>query len=117
MRRSHSILVLFAAVLFASAANGQTADLTVSKTGPEAVSAGETIDYSIFVFNGGPSAAQNVTVTDTLPFGTTFVALNASTTLFTCTTPSVGSAGTITCTAASFEDEAETSFTISVKTS
>jgi uncharacterized repeat protein (TIGR01451 family) len=116
MRRCQILLFLFTA-LVAAGANAQTADLTVSKTGPESVSAGETIDYSIFVFNSGPSPAQNVTVTDTLPSGTTFVALNASTTLFNCTTPSVGSAGTVTCTSASFEDEAETSFTISVKTS
>src|SRR5258707_11919828 len=117
MRRCHSILFVFAGALFASAANAQTADLLISKSAPESVSAGDTIDYSIFVFNSGPSSAQNVTVTDTLPFGTTFVALNASTTLFSCTTPSVGAGGTVTCTAAAFEDESETSFTISVKTS
>jgi uncharacterized repeat protein (TIGR01451 family) len=117
MRRCHSILFLFAAALFATAASAQTADLLVSKSAPESVSAGETFDYAIFVSNGGPSAAQSVTVTDTLPSGTTFVALNASTTLFNCTTPSVGSGGTVICTAASFEDESETSFTISVKTS
>src|SRR5205085_6585407 len=117
MRRCHSIFFLFAAALAAVTANAQTADLLISKSGPESVSAGDTFDYSIFVSNGGPSSAQNVTVTDTLPAGTTFVALNASTTLFTCTTPSVGSGGTVTCTAAAFEDESETSFTISVKTS
>jgi uncharacterized repeat protein (TIGR01451 family) len=117
MRRCHSILFLFAAALFATAASAQTADLLVSKSAPESASAGDTIDYSIFIFNSGPSAAQNVTVTDTLPSGTTFVALHASTTLFNCTTPSVGSGGTVICTAASFEDESETSFTISVKTS
>src|SRR5947208_9055668 len=117
MRRCHSIFFLFAAALLATGANAQTADLLISKSAPESVSAGDTIDYSIFVSNGGPSSAQNVTVTDTLPFGTTFVALNMSTTLFTCTTPTVGSGGTVSCTAAAFEDEAETSFTISVKTS
>src|SRR3954469_22407766 len=117
MRRCHSILLLFAAALFAAAANAQTADLLVSKSAPESVSAGDTIDYSIFIFNSGPSNAQNVTVTDALPAGTTFVAFHASSTLFNCTTPSVGSSGTVTCTAATFELEAETTFTISVKTS
>jgi uncharacterized repeat protein (TIGR01451 family) len=117
MRRCHSLLFLFAAALFATVASAQTADLLVSKSAPESVSAGDTFDYAIFVSNGGPSAAQSVTVTDTLPSGTTFVALNASTTLFNCTTPAVGSGGTVTCTVASFEDESETSFTISVKTS
>src|SRR3954447_16143589 len=117
MRRCHSIFFLFAAALFATAANAQTADLLVSKSAPEAVTAGETFDYAVFVFNGGPSTAQNVTVTDTLPAGTTFVSLNASSTLFNCSMPSVGSGGTVTCTAATFDFEAETSFTISVKTS
>lgn len=117
MHRCHSILFLLTAALFATTASAQTADLLVSKSAPESASAGDTIDYSIFVFNSGPSAAQNVVVTDTLPSGTTFVALNASTTLFTCTTPAVGSGGTVTCTVAAFEDESETSFTISVKTS
>jgi uncharacterized repeat protein (TIGR01451 family) len=117
MRRCHSILFLFAAALFAAAANAQTADLVVSKSAPESVSAGETFDYSVFVFNAGPSTAQTVTVTDALPPGTTFVGLNQSSTLFTCTTPSVGSGGTVTCTAATFDFESETSFTISVKTS
>ena len=41
MRRCHSILLLFAAALFASAANAQTADLLVSKSAPESVTAGE----------------------------------------------------------------------------
>jgi uncharacterized repeat protein (TIGR01451 family) len=117
MRRCHSILFLFAAALFAAGAHAQTADLVVSKSAPEAVTAGDTFDYSIFVFNSGSSAAQNVTVTDALPAGTTFVALHASSTLFNCTTPAVGSGGTVTCTAATFDFESETSFTISVKTS
>src|SRR4051794_2893698 len=118
MRRCHSILLLFAAALFAAAANAQTADLVVSKSAiDESVNAGDTIAYSVFVFNNGPSTAQNVTVTDALPAGTTFVAFHASSTLFNCTTPSVGSSGTVTCTAATFDFESETSFTISVKTS
>ncbi|HEV7571149.1 MAG TPA: Calx-beta domain-containing protein [Thermoanaerobaculia bacterium] len=117
MRRCHSIRFALMAVLFAVTASAQTADLVISKSAPESVSAGDTFDYSIFVSNTGPAAAQNVIVTDTLPSGTTFVALNASTTLFTCMTPAVGTTGTVSCTAAAFEEEAETSFTISVKTS
>jgi len=117
MRRCHSILFLFAAAFFAVRANAQTADLLISKSAPEAVTAGDTIEYSIFVSNPGPSTANNVTVTDTLPAGTTFLSLNASTSLFSCTTPAVGAGGTITCTATAFDVESETSFTISVKTS
>jgi len=117
MRRCHSILFLFAAALVAVSASAQTADLLVSKSAPESVTAGDTIDYSIFVFNNGPSTANGVTVTDTLPAGTTFLSLNASTTLFSCTTPAVGTGGTVTCTVSAFEEESETSFTISVRTS
>jgi uncharacterized repeat protein (TIGR01451 family) len=117
MRRCHSIFFLFAVVLVAAAANAQTADLLVSKSAPESVSAGDTIDYSVFVFNSGPSNAQNVTVTDTLPSGTTFAAVHVSSSLFTCTTPSVGASGTVSCIAPTFDDESETSITISVKTS
>lgn len=117
MRRCNSILFLFAAAFFAVRANAQTADLLISKSAPESVTAGDTIDYSVFVSNPGPSTANNVTVSDTLPAGTTFLALNASTSLFSCTTPAVGAGGTITCTASAFDVESETSFTISVKTS
>jgi uncharacterized repeat protein (TIGR01451 family) len=117
MRRCHSILLLLVAAFSASGASAQTADLLVSKSGPESALAGDTIDYSVFVFNAGPSTAQNVTVTDTLPAGTTFVGINISSSLFTCTTPAVGASGTVSCTAPAFDDESETSFTISVKTS
>src|SRR4051794_16081437 len=108
MRRRHSIFLLFAAALFAAAANAQTADLLVSKSAPESVSAGDTIDYSIFVFNSGPSNAQNVTVPDTLPSGRSFAAIHVSSSLSNCTPPSGGSSGPVTCTAATFDFESET---------
>ncbi len=49
--------------------NTQSA-LTVDKTGLSTVTAGETYTglYTVNVTNNGPSDAQNVTVTDTLPF-------------------------------------------------
>jgi uncharacterized repeat protein (TIGR01451 family) len=117
MRRRHSILLSGVVVLWAAAASAQSADLLISKSGTESANAGDTIDYSIFVFNGGPSDAQNVTMTDALPAGTTFVSLTASTSTFTCSTPAVGAAGTVTCTAATLADQADTNFTLSVKTS
>jgi uncharacterized repeat protein (TIGR01451 family) len=112
-----SILVSCVVALWAMSASAQSADLLISKSGDESVSAGETIVYSIFVFNGGPSDAQNVTMTDTLPAGTTFVSLSASTATFTCSTPSVGAGGTVNCTASTFTNQADTNFTLSVKTS
>ncbi|MCP5007237.1 MAG: DUF11 domain-containing protein, partial [Planctomycetes bacterium] len=49
------------------------ADLTLSKVDtPDPVTAGETLTYTIRVTNTGPSDAQNVVVTDSLPTGVTF---------------------------------------------
>lgn len=117
MPRCHSILISFVAMLFALGASAQTADLLISKSGTESAAAGDAIVYSIYVFNGGPSDAQNVTVTDTLPSGTTFVSLSASSTNFTCNMPAVGAGGTVTCTATTFANQADTNFTLTVKTS
>jgi uncharacterized repeat protein (TIGR01451 family) len=49
------------------------ADLSISKSGyPTSVIAGETLTYTILVSNTGPSNAQMVTVSDTLPLDVTF---------------------------------------------
>ncbi|HET8796740.1 MAG TPA: hypothetical protein VFO89_03575, partial [Thermoanaerobaculia bacterium] len=73
------------------------ADLTVTKVDtPDPVVAGTNLTYTITVFNNGPSVAQNTTMTDTLPAGTTFVSMSAP--AWTCTTPAVGASGTVTCT-------------------
>ncbi|MEV4416902.1 hypothetical protein [Catellatospora sp. NPDC049609] len=51
------------------------AELTVTKLdAPDPVLAGNNLTYTITATNGGPSDAQLVTLTDTLPEGTTFVA-------------------------------------------
>jgi uncharacterized repeat protein (TIGR01451 family) len=50
---------------------GSSADLLVVKSGPSDAAAGDTITYSITVTNGGPSPAQNVTLKDQPPPGTT----------------------------------------------
>ncbi|HLL72061.1 MAG TPA: hypothetical protein VK363_11540 [Pyrinomonadaceae bacterium] len=47
-----------------------TADLGVSKSGPETANAGDSITYAISVFNNGSGDALNVTVTDQAPPGT-----------------------------------------------
>jgi uncharacterized repeat protein (TIGR01451 family) len=52
----------------------QVPDLTITKTGsPDPVVVDQNITYTITVNNAGPSDAQNVVVTDTLPSGVTFV--------------------------------------------
>ena len=50
-----------------------SADLSVAKTGPAAVTAGTNLTYTLTVDNAGPSAAAAVVVTDTLPAGVSFV--------------------------------------------
>jgi uncharacterized repeat protein (TIGR01451 family) len=76
MRRGLAILVSCAIALWAWQAGAQTADLVISKSGTESAAAGDTIVYSIFDFNTGPDTAQNVTMIDPLPIGTTFVSLS-----------------------------------------
>jgi uncharacterized repeat protein (TIGR01451 family) len=117
MHRGRSILLSCVVGLWSLQAAAQNADLLISKSGPESISAGDTIVYSIFVFNGGPADAQNVTVSDTLPAGTTFVSLTASSAIFNCSAPVVGAGGPVSCTAATFANQDETTFTLSVKTS
>jgi uncharacterized repeat protein (TIGR01451 family) len=49
------------------------ADVSVSQTGPATITAGTNLTFTITVRNNGPSDAQNVILTDTVPAGTTFV--------------------------------------------
>jgi uncharacterized repeat protein (TIGR01451 family) len=79
------------------------ADLTITKNGPTAVTAGNDITYTISVVNNGPTAASSVTITDTLPANTTFVSAGSTSgPAATCGE----SAGTVTCTIASFPNAA-----------
>ncbi|UXI66242.1 hypothetical protein N4264_15955 [Tahibacter amnicola] len=63
---------------------------------PDPVVAGATVTYTVTVANAGPSTAANVSLSDTLPAGTTFVSLTAPGG-WSCTTPAVGATGTISC--------------------
>ena len=47
--------------------------LTVTKSGPNSVEAGTTIDYQLSYGNSGNAAAAGTVIEDTLPAGTTFV--------------------------------------------
>ena len=58
---------------------------------PNPVVAGQNLTYTITVTNNGPDAADAVSLSDTLPAGTTFVSL-ASPGGWSCTTPAVGAA-------------------------
>jgi uncharacterized repeat protein (TIGR01451 family) len=68
------------------------ADLAIDKAGPSSAGVGNVLGYTISVSNLGPSTATGVTVTDTLPAGTTFLA--AGGTNWSC---SQGPVGTVTC--------------------
>jgi uncharacterized repeat protein (TIGR01451 family) len=72
-----------------------TADLVITKTATATAPQGTNVTYSITLTNNGPNFASNTTMTDVLPANTTFV--SQSNAFFTCTTPSVGSNGTINC--------------------
>ena len=80
----------------------QVADLAITKTdSPDPVTAGADITYTITASNNGPDPATNASWSDTLPAGTTFVSLPAVAG-WSCTTPSVGSNGTVNCTNSTF---------------
>ena len=77
------VLALLAALcsVIAVAAPAHAADITVSKSAPENVLAGDDVDFSLAVTNpSGPSAAPeyNVTFRDVLPLGVTYAAGSTS---------------------------------------
>jgi uncharacterized repeat protein (TIGR01451 family) len=77
------------------------ADLAVTnlvRPGAAQVAAGTDVVFETYVTNNGPDTAQGVQLTTDVPAGTSFaaVAQNAGP-VFSCSTPGVGSAGTITC--------------------
>lgn len=79
-----SLLVAIAPPVSATAA--PTFDLHVSKTSdPTTVAPGGTVVFTVTVHNGGPDAAPNVTMTDTLPAETTATATTPS--AGTCSSP------------------------------
>jgi uncharacterized repeat protein (TIGR01451 family) len=74
-----------------------SADLQVTNNdAPDPVVAGSNLVYTIGVNNAGPSDAASVSLTDSLPAGTTFVSL-ASPGSWSCTTPAVGAHGSVSC--------------------
>lgn len=91
-----------------------TVDVSVTKSGPPAAANGANITYTVTVSNAGPSPAPSTTLTDNVPANTTFVSLNQSGPLFSCSTPGAGGTGTISCSNASFPAGSPTTFTLVV---
>ena len=73
------VALLLNTAAVARAQEAPTADLTVSKSGDEAVAINGHITYNLSVFNGGPDEATNVVLTDPIPAHTTFVSANVTT--------------------------------------
>jgi uncharacterized repeat protein (TIGR01451 family) len=92
----------------ASTTISANADVSIIKSGPASVIAGNNITYGITVTNGGPSNAVNVSWTDTLPAGTTFVSETQNTgPAFNCTT-----GATVSCNIATLNAGATATFSI-----
>lgn len=91
-----------------------SSDLRVTNTSsPPNVINGQPITYTIVVTNDGPSIAQSVQLTHPVPTGTTFTSLSAAAG-WSCTTPAVGATGTVTCTIASLNPAASSTFALTV---
>ncbi|WP_369147528.1 hypothetical protein [Streptomyces sp. R44] len=72
------------------------ADLATSiAASPEPVADGGTLTYTVRVRNHGPTAAEDVVLTDSLPATVRFTSATPSS--GTCDTPAVGSTDTVTC--------------------
>lgn len=86
---------------------GVLADLSLHKTGPAQARAGEQISYQVTVRNGGPNAAVNPVVTDTLANNVSFL---------TAATPAgwacAATGKTVTCRAATLAVGAEAVLTL-----
>ncbi len=92
-------------------ATAAQADLiTTNVASPTSVAAGGNVTYAQSVTNNGPAAATSPSFTQTTPPNTNFQSIVAPG--WSCTTPAVGAAGTITCTAATLAFNATATFTL-----
>jgi uncharacterized repeat protein (TIGR01451 family) len=93
----------------------EAADVAVTVAdSPDPVRDGDNLTYTITVTNSGISA-ENVSLSNTLPAGTTFVSLTqGSGPAFSATTPAVGAGGTVTATIGSLAAGATATFGLSV---
>lgn len=74
------------------------ADLAISKTHDTgSIVAGTDTSWTIGLVNSGPSVARNVTITDVLPAGVTFIAHDASNASTTSDSRCTASGQTVTC--------------------
>jgi uncharacterized repeat protein (TIGR01451 family) len=92
-----------------------SADVEVDKAGPATVTPGDNMSYTITVDNNGPSDAVNLSFTDAVPTGTTFVSVTTPAGWTRTDAVPAGGTGNITFTRASFPAGGATStFTLVV---
>jgi len=90
-------------------------DVSIVKSGPVTVTAGNSMGYTITVANAGPDAASNVVWSDPLPPGTTFVSLvQNSGPVATCGSPTPGTSGTVSCGIVMLASGTSAQFTLTV---
>ena len=98
----------------ASVQSATVFDLGITKTRtPGLVLPGSSQQYTIVITSSGPSDAPGVTMTDVLPAPLRFVSL-VSPGGWSCTAPTPGTNGTITCTIPSLAASAVATFTLNV---
>ncbi len=84
-----------------------TADVEITKTAnPTTVNYGDTVTYTLKAKNNGPGQANNVTITDPLPAGVSFVSADS---------PCVNAAATVTCELGTLQPGEEVTLEVKVK--
>ncbi|HKQ63212.1 MAG TPA: HYR domain-containing protein [Candidatus Polarisedimenticolaceae bacterium] len=87
-------------------------DLSVDKSdSPDPVVTGSDLTYTLQVGNAGPTASGAVTLTDVLPSTVAFQSL-AAPAGWSCTTPAVGTTGSVSCARAELAGGATDTFTL-----
>jgi uncharacterized repeat protein (TIGR01451 family) len=92
-----------------------SADLALAIAGPAApVQHSKPVTFTITVTNHGPTAASGAVLTNALPSASQFVSLTAS--QGSCTTPPVGSTGTLVCSLGEIASGATATIAVTVNT-
>jgi uncharacterized repeat protein (TIGR01451 family) len=90
-------------------------DLGISVSGPpDTIDACTSATYTFTVVNNGPDAALSASASFPIPSSTTFQSL-APDSGWACATPAVGGTGTVTCTRATFDAGASSTFALTVR--
>lgn len=86
--------------------------ITVTATAPQQVNTLSTLTYTFAYRNDGNGASTNTTIVENLPTGTTFQSVSAPGA--SCTTPTAGNTGTVTCNVGTVNPASSGSFTVTV---